>query len=103
MTRTLQHIVATRQVTNERSKPVWDGSLRLKQHLNGAVDGPEFTAARDAVVAAIQTNVWFTSQDEWSDLHMVVDGLAAAQNAHDFDGGLGDLYDLADYDRIWIS
>jgi hypothetical protein len=106
MARSVEHLVDMHRLAAERRAaglPVWSATLRIKQHFTDAEHGPEFEAARDAIVAAVKASGWFRREDEFSRLHEVVDGLADADGAEEFDAWLDELYDLADYDRVWVE
>ena len=108
MPRTIGHISDMHRIRTERVNaglPVWKGTLRIKQHLTGDddFDGEEFRAARDAIVAAIRKHSWYTGKDAFGELHEVVRDLADSDDSDTFDYWLDELYDLADYDRIWIG
>lgn len=104
MPRTIEHIVETHQVAAERRKagqPVWDFRVEIKKYLHN--ENLSFGQVRDSVTRALRGSTWFASEDEFSRLHEVVDGLSDAEDVEEFDGWLDEVYDLADEQRAWLG
>lgn len=88
---------------------VWKKQIKgvapLLEALADARDEEEFRAARDAVVARLKREPEFDDEstgftDEYAD---IVTNLSIAENEHEFDLDLQDLYDWADDNRVWID
>jgi len=60
-----------------------------------------FEARRDAIVGRIKASKWRSRKD--NDLEDCVDNLAESMSIEEFDFYWGELYDLADFDRVWIK
>jgi hypothetical protein len=98
MPRDIEQIVATHQLAAERraaGKPIWDRKITI--YLAGR---DTFEQRRDAWATALKNSTW-TSDD--SILKSLIDDLADAENAEEFDFTLDEIYDLADADRVWIT
>jgi hypothetical protein len=54
-------------------------------------------------VDVIRASNWYRGQEEFSTLHNVVDELTDSTDSDEFNQWLDELYDLADYDRIWLG
>lgn len=104
MPSTADHKVEMHRLARERlaaGKPVWDRKIRL-----GAVwrnEGMTFTQRRDAIVAILRASGWLRDRDMFSSLVIAVENLAGAEDADEFDGWWDEIYDIADYDRVWID
>ncbi|NKY60426.1 hypothetical protein [Nocardia flavorosea] len=105
MPRTVDHIVATHQLAAERrkaGKPIWDETIDVSRVWND--DDLSFEEKRDAIVAQFKRSRWFRDDDEFGRVREIVDEeIAYAEDVDEFDGWWDELYDLADYDRIWIK
>ena len=68
-------------------------------------DDLTFIEKRDAIVARIKATRWHKDADphEFDGLVDIVENLATEESADDFDYWWGELYDLADRDRVWIE
>lgn len=118
MPRTVDHIVDMHNLAVSRrrqGKPVWAFTVEgVKPALEAFEDHGDFIRARDEVVAAIKASEWYRRADEFGDLWDVVDELSDAGHpeidwgpGYDEEQHLNDcldrIYDLADWDRAWIS
>lgn len=66
-------------------------------------DDVPYAARRDQFVAAVQRSKWFTGQDEYSELHDLIDELKDLDDENDMKSVLEEVYNLADVDRIQLS
>lgn len=101
MPRTVDHIVATHRLAAERrkaGKPIWDETIDLTHVWDD--DDLSFEEKRDAIVARLKTSRWFKNDPQ---PQAIVDVLAQTENVDEFDGWFDELYDHADYARIWIK
>lgn len=92
----MAHLVAERRAAG---KPSWEQTVSLS-HINP--DLP-FEELRDALVAALRATRWVKEADQFGRLVEAVDGLAAAEDREEFNGWMDEIYDCADYDRVWIK
>jgi hypothetical protein len=101
MTRSLDHLMATHDLANERRKAgrrIWD------HHIHVVLTGAEtFEEKRDRWVAALKSSAWVAGLDEFDTVRDSVEELADGDNADEFDFILSDIYDAADMDRVWIN
>lgn len=106
MPRTADHIVATHQLAQQRVRtglPVW----AEKVDLSAVFHNPDmtFTARRDAIVAQLKRTRWYKTADphEFDGVHdIIAEHLASAEGTAEWDGWWDELYDLADFARVWI-
>jgi hypothetical protein len=103
MPRTVEHLVETSEIARERiaaGKPSWQYTLRL----SGLYHAESLTheERRDAIVRRIRKSPWFRANEEFSDLHEAVEELSETTDLAEFNAVFDTLYDLADYDRVWI-
>lgn len=82
-------------------KPMWERKISVADVFHN--DAMTFTEIRDAVVRKLRASAWFKSKDEHDDLPMYVDELSEAKTTGEFDSAWDDIYDEADYDRVWIE
>jgi hypothetical protein len=61
-----------------------------------------FEERRDQLVGILRRSKWFKSREDGGVLHAIAEGLAGADDVDEFDGWWDELYDEADYDRVWI-
>ena len=104
MPRTVDHIVETHQLAAARvaaGLPVWAERINLRDVFHN--DNMTFVERRDAIVAAIRVTRWYRNVDEDDWLREIVENLACADDADEFDGWWDELYDQADIDRVWIG
>lgn len=106
MPRTVDHIVEMHRLATERRRagqPVWDRRINLADIWRN----PDLTfeERRDRIVAQLRKSPWLTGRDTsgFDELGDIVDNLAAAETVGEFDGWWDELYDRADYDRVWIA
>lgn len=60
-----------------------------------------FEFRRDEIVKRVRASVWITGG--YASLEDILDNLADAQDAVEFDAWWDELYELADRDRVWIA
>ncbi|MEV0830853.1 hypothetical protein [Nonomuraea rubra] len=104
MPNTVEHKVEMFMLARERraqGKPVWDRTIRIGHVWRN--ENMTFTERRDAVVRILRASPWVKDRDEFDQLVEVVDNLAEAEDAEEFDGWWDELYDHADGDRVWID
>jgi hypothetical protein len=104
--RDIEHLVTAHKIAAERrkqGKPIWAEELRLGDIFHN--DDMSFPEKRDAIVARIRATRWYKGEDseEWGGLHDVTDNLSDARDVEEFDYIWNDIYDLADYARVWIE
>lgn len=97
MPRTIEHIVEMHRLAQDRKangRPIWDRKINLTGvfHNNDLT----FEQRRDAIVRILRASAWMKERAE-------VDNLAYAEDTEEFDGWWDELYDEADYDRVWIA
>lgn len=100
---TADHRADMMLVTLERrraGRSQWDEVIRLGDIWDQFTDGPDsnFEPVRDQVVARMRASRWFAQADPLDDrgLHEILDNLAAAPDAEEFDAWWDEMYDLAD-------
>lgn len=101
---TAEHRAEMHQLATERrtaGKPVWDRKIRLADVFHN--EDMTFEQRRDAIVARLRGSNWLKGRDEGDTLVMLVEELADARDADEFDGPWDAIYDEADYDRVWIE
>lgn len=107
MPRTVDHIVAVHDLATERrraGKPVWAHEIDLSGVFHN--DEMTFTQRRDAIVARLMTSSWYRESDpevSGTVAEIIRDQLAYAEDTDEFDAWWDELYDDADYDRVWIK
>lgn len=104
MPATVEHKVEMFRLARERQtqgKPSWAHTIRIG-HVWGNED-MTFIERRDAIVRILRASRWVKERDEFDSLVEVVDNLAEAEDTEEFDGWWDELYDHADYDRVWID
>lgn len=125
MSDTVEHRVEMHRLATARraqGKPAWAHTIRgfraaldKYDHQNPTDD--MLRAIRDEVVAVIKASRWYRNADEYSDLHEAVDELADVANVEifsptedpgydperHFNSTLDAIYDMADYDRVWLA
>ncbi len=104
MPRTVDHIVETHRLAAERraaGQPVWDRRINVADIWRN--EALTFEQRRDAIVARLRTSAWLAGRNASDPLVEAVDGLAAADDVDEFDGWWDEVYDHADYDRVWIA
>lgn len=99
---TADHRVEMHKLASDRRKrglPVWAETIDLSAFWHD--ESISFMEKRDRIVAAIKVSRWFVAADD--DLQMCVENIADAASEDEFDDYWGELYDLADYARVWIE
>ena len=88
--------------TNRRAvgKPVWESRVNIGGILHN--EDLTFEAKRDRFVAAIKGSKWF-SENASEDLAETIEEMEDTDTVEYFDQVLSVVYDLADYDRIWLN
>ena len=102
MPRTVDHIVATHQLAQQRRDaglPIWNRKLNLASVFHA--EELSFTERRDAIVRIIRASGWVEAGN-WN-LDSLLDGLAGSESAEEFDGWWDEIYDEADAARVWIQ
>jgi len=82
-------------------KPRWSEKVNVADVFHD--DDLGLAEKRDAIAARIKATRWYRSQDEFSPLHEAVLGLSDAEDEDEFNGWCDEIYDLADWDRVWIG
>jgi hypothetical protein len=82
-------------------KPIWDRKIRLADVFHAG--HLTFERRRDLIAARLRASAWLTGRDEFDDLVLLVDDLAEAEDADEFDAVWDAIYDAADEDRVWIE
>lgn len=107
MPRTPDHLVAVHQLAAERrkaGKPVWAETVDLSHVFHD--EALTFEQRRDAIVARLKASRWFKNADphRFDGVYEIInDHLAYAENQDEFNGWWDELYDHADYDRVWFK
>jgi len=104
MPNTVEHKVEMHRLARERiaaGKPSWAHKINLRDVFHN--DDLTFEQKRDAIVARIRATTWFKQYDEFDDLPQFVEELADAEDKYAFNDVLGEIYDIADADRVWIA
>lgn len=106
MPRTIEHIVETHQIARERvaaGLPVWDRRINVSDVWRD--ENLTFEQRRDAIVARLNASPWIKNRDQsgFDQLGDIVYNLSTADDVEEFDGWWDELYDHADYDRVWIA
>lgn len=115
----VEHKVDMHRLATERrnaGKPVWAYTVRgFKDALASFdEDADNFFEVRDKLVRLIKSSRWFKDADEFGTLYEVVDELTDVGHPDiDWDEGydrdrhfndcLGQIYDIADWDRAWLA
>lgn len=114
---TVQHKVDMFNLANERRKaglPSWAYTVRGFKAALESFDEDNFIEVRDKVVALIKTSRWYKEADEYGELWQVIDELTDVGHPdidwdsdydyeRHFNDCLGQVYDLADWDRAWLA
>jgi hypothetical protein len=77
-------------------RPPWDRVIRLPHFHDETMT---FEQRRDATVEIIRQSGWRSD----GRLEELLEELAGAIDAEDFDSAWDEIYDLADEDRVWID
>jgi hypothetical protein len=92
------HRLATQR--RDAGKPIWDRRINLRDVWRN--QDMTFEERRDAVVRRLRSSGWMATHEDGDILHQLVEELAEAQDADEFDAPWDAIYDEADYDRVWI-
>lgn len=107
MARSVEHLVAVHQLVVERrdiGKPAWARTIDLSRVFHD--ETLSFEERRDALVRRLKASRWFREADqaEFDGVYdIVTDHLAYAEDSEEWDDWWDELYDLADFDRVWIK
>lgn len=104
MPRTIGHLVdchRAAEALRAHGKPIWSHTIDVSAVFHD--DDLNFMEKRDRIVDILRRSDWFDHEDEWSDLHEAIDNIADAEDVDVFDNWWDELYDLADYARVWIK
>lgn len=82
-------------------KPTWGEEIDVSDIWRS--DALRFEQKRDIFVQRLRASAWVNSLDESHRVHELVGTLAIADDVREFDGWLDELYDEADYARVWIK
>lgn len=82
-------------------KPIWAETIDLKDIFNQ--DSMMFEDRRDSIVGQIRLSRWYKDSEECSELRECVDGISQSEDEEEFDQYWDELYDMADYGRVWIN
>jgi hypothetical protein len=102
---TVEHKVAMYQLATERrkaGKPIWAHTIDVSHVFHN--DELTFEQKRSEIVAVIKRSRWYEEQDAatFDGLVDLVDNLET-DDADSFDYWWNEIYDIADYDRVWIK
>jgi hypothetical protein len=82
--------------------PPWEKTkVRLKDFWNEE-DMP-FKEKRDRFVQRVKASGWLEKSEQAEELECLLGEIGDTETVDDFDWVLGLIYDIADYDRIWIE
>lgn len=86
---------------SRRGLPVWAETINVGDVFHN--EELTFEERRFAIVARIQASKWYKRENkECGELVYVLDDLASAEDEDEFDSAWDEIYDLADYARVWI-
>ncbi len=103
MPATPEHKAAVHQLARERvnaGRPVWAHTIDLSHVFHN--EAMSFIERRDAIVRIVRASRWVKAADEFSDLTEAVEELSDTADLAEFNLVWDAIYDLADYDRVWI-
>jgi hypothetical protein len=101
---TAEHRADMHRLSRERlavGKPSWEHHVSLEDVFHN--DSLTFEQKRDTIIARIRANAWFKDYDEFDDLPQFVEELADTEDNAAFNAVWGEIYDIADADRVWIA
>lgn len=78
--------------------PKWNETIKAVR-----IEDGDFDTNRDNFASALERSKWFKESEEYGDLWQLWDEIKDAETVEHFDYCLAEIYDLADYDRIWIT
>ena len=85
----------------DAGKSVWQHKINLTSVFHN--DDLTFEQSRDAIVARIRATTWFKAKSDFADLVFLVDELGDSETQAAFNAVWDEIYDIADYDRVWIT
>lgn len=104
MPRDIDHLVRTHTLARERfaaGKSVWAHRLDIGDIWNDeAIPADE---RRRLIVARIKNASWYKAEDEFSELHYIVDNLADDLDQDEWNGWWDEFYDWCDVNRVWVA
>lgn len=103
MSRSIEHILDVHKVASRRradARPVWDETIRVTFFHD---ETKSFEQKRNLFVAAMKRSRWFKREDELSELHQLVDEISDSEDVEHFDFCMNEIYDMADFERVWIT
>jgi hypothetical protein len=96
-----EHRAAIHEVVVERKrqgKQHWELTIDVSDVFHDDV----FLVARDGVVQKIRESGWLSWYEEYDELPQLVEELSETENGDEFDCVWDNIYDIADFDRVWI-
>lgn len=61
-----------------------------------------FEQRRDRIVGILRGSRWLKDQDQYEDIHGILDELSDAADVSEFDMAWNELYQVADADKAWL-
>lgn len=101
--RNLDQLVDTHRAAAElrsQGKPIWQGTVDLSSVYHEEFD--VFADKAQAVAQAFRASGWVRGQTTDS-LMLLVEELEESEDVEVFDCVMSNIYDAADYDRVWIK
>lgn len=91
-------IVAERKA---QGKSAWERTVNLK----GIINNSDMTLleVRDAAVRAIRASGWVDVRADDEDFILLIEELEECETKEDFNYLFNEVYNYADYDRVWIA
>lgn len=115
----VEHKVDMFHLAQERRRqglPQWRYTIRGFKDILASFDedSDNFLEIRDRAVERIRSSKWFRDQDDFSELHDLIDEWSDVghpdidwgddyDRSRHFNDCLDRLYDLADWDRAWLA
>lgn len=99
-----EHRVQTHRIAVGRravGQPGWAQRIYLGDVFHN--EDLTFVQRRDAVMRRLRASRWVRDSGDDTALTMLLDDLAEAADAEEFDEVWDEIYDIADYDRVWID
>lgn len=82
--------------------PQWEKpTVRLKDFWHD--DEMPFEDKRDRFVQRVKSSGWLAMSDQADELECLLDEIGDTETPSDFDWVLSLIFDIADYDRVWIE
>lgn len=104
MPRTADHIGGVHALAaglRKAGKPIWAHRVNVADIWND--DDLAFEQKRDGIAARLKASSWLKGRDEFDAVVIAVEGLEQAEDYDEFNGWWDELYDHADFDRVWIA